>query len=167
MFEEEKRGIWLKIIGIIIISFLAAFFAFYCAMELMIYKMADPMYNVRRIEKMMNQQEKNFRRMEDKMAENPFEPKMRPMLVNLVRENNEYKIIVDLKPLNGNEKAVKVDFNDNAVTISGEADKQTLRGEKILNFSQTYYLDEKVDSSKIMKEKKGDKYIITIPFGGG
>ena len=71
-----------------------------------------------------------------------------------------------MKPLNGNEKAVKVDFHDNAVTISGEADKQTLSGEKILNFSQTYYLDEKVDSSKIMKEKKGDKYIITIPFGG-
>lgn len=164
MFEEEKRGIWLKIIGIIIISFLAAFLAFYCALELMLHRMFDPMYNVRRIEKIMNQQEKDFRRMEDKITENPFEPRMRPMLVNLVRENSEYKIIVDLRPLNENEKAVKIDFNDNIITITGEADKQTLTGEKIMNFSQTYYLDEKVDFSKMLKEKKGDKYIISLPF---
>ena len=29
---------------------------------------------------------------------------MRPMLVNLVKKNNEYKVIVDLKPLENNEK---------------------------------------------------------------
>lgn len=166
MLNEEKKHVWLKIFGIIAISFVAAFLAFYCALSLMIHNLMDPMYNAKKIEKMMVQQEKNFKSMEDKMAENPFEPKMRPMIVNLVRENNEYKIVVDLKPLNGNEKAVKVDFNGNALTISGEADKQTLGGEKILNFSQTYYLDQKVDSSKMMKEKKGEKYIITIPFEG-
>lgn len=164
MFEEEKKHVWVKIIGIVIISFLAAFFAFYCAMELMIHKISDPMYNTRKIEKMMTQQEKNFRRMEDVMSENPFEPKMRPMLVNMVRENNEYKLIVDLKPLNGNENAVNTKFDNNTITVSGEVDKQTLGGEKMLSFSQSYYFDEKIDKTKITKEKKGNKYIITIPF---
>lgn len=164
MLNEEKKHVWLKITGIIAMSFIAAFLAFYCALALMIHKITDPMYHARQMEKMMIKQEKNFKRMEAKMSENPFEPKMRPMLVNLVTENNEYKIIVDLKPLNGNENAVNVKLDNNMVTISGETDKKTIGGEKILNFSQSYYLDEKIDSTKISKEKKGNKYIITIPF---
>ena len=39
-----------------------------------------------------------------------------------------------------------------------------MRGEKIISFAQAYYLDEKLETDKIIKEKKGDKYIITIPF---
>lgn len=164
MLEEEKKHTWLKIVSIILVSFIAAFLAFYCALEVMIHRMADPMYNARRIEKMMVQQERNFKRMEDKMMENPFEPKMRPMLVNLVEEGNEYKIIVDLKPLRGNDKNINVKVDDGVVTVSGESDRKTLGGEKILNFSQAYMLDKKLDTDKMTKEKKGDKYIITIPF---
>ena len=33
-----------------------------------------------------------------------------------------------------------------------------------MNFSQSYYLDEKIETDKITKERKGDRYIITIPF---
>ena len=98
--------------------------------------------------------------------ENPFEPKMRPMLVNLVKENNEYKVIVDLKPLGDDEKNVDVSLKDNVITISGDMQQKELRGEKIMNFSQAFYLDEKLISNKISKVKKGNKYIITIPFEG-
>ena len=76
----------------------------------------------------------------------------------------DYKVIVDLKPLDGNENGVNVKIRDNVISINGELDKQTHRGEEILNFSQAYYLDEKLLTDKISKEKKGDKYIITIPF---
>ncbi len=61
----------------------------------------------KRIErKLCVNRKESFQRIEDKMTnENPFElQKMRPMLVNLVKENNEYKVIVDLKPLENNEK---------------------------------------------------------------
>ena len=44
--------------------------------------------------------------------------------------------------------------------------QKELRGEKIMNFSQAFYLDEKLISNKISKVKKGNKYIITIPFEG-
>ena len=36
--------------------------------------------------------------------------------------------------------------------------------EKIINFTQSYYLDENLEKDKITKEKKGNKYIISIPF---
>lgn len=163
--NESTKHHWLRIGAIALVTFIAAFLAFYCVMELMFHRVTDPMYNARRIEKMMKQQEKSFQKIEDKMmAENPFEPKMRPMLVNLVKENNEYKVIVDLKPLENNEKDVKVNINDHIISVSGELDKKSFSGEKIINFSQSYYVDEELQTEDITKEKKGDKYIITIPF---
>ena len=96
--------------------------------------------------------------------DNPFEPKMAPMLVNLVKEPNEYKIVVDLKPLGGDEKNINVKYDNKLITVSGEMEKTTKHEEKIMNFSQSYYLDEDVNIDKMTKEKKGNNYIITIPF---
>lgn len=162
--NESTKHHWLRIGAIALITFIVAFIAFYCVMELMLHRMTDPMYSAKRIEKVMRDQERSFKRIEDKMAENPFEPRMRPMLVNLVKENNEYKVIVDLKPLENNEKDVNVSIKDNIITVSGELDKKSMSGEKIVNFSQSYYLDEDLQTDKISKERKGDKYIITVPF---
>lgn len=165
MLEENKHH-WLRVIAAIVITFIVAFLAFYLALGMTINKMTDPMYNAKRMERMMRAQEKSFERIENKMAENPFEPTMRPMLVNLVKENNEYKVIVDLRPLDGNENGVNVEVDGNELTVTGELEKKVHGSEKITGFAQSYYVEEKLDSSKITKEKKGDKYIITIPFKG-
>lgn len=164
MLDESQKHHWLRIAAIILMSFIVAFLAFYIAMEMMLHKVTDPVYNAKRIEKIMQTQEKNFEKYEDRMNNNPFVPTMRPMLVNLVKESNEYKVIVDLKPLEGNEKGIDVNIKDNVIYISGEIDKKTFSGEKIVSFAQAYYLDEKLLTDNITKEKKGDKYIITIPF---
>lgn len=62
------------------------------------------------------------------------------------------------------KKNVDVKLDNNMVTISGDMQKQEVRGEKIMNFSQSFYLDEKLIPNKIIKERKGNKYIVTIPF---
>lgn len=160
----DNKHKWLRIGAIVIITFIIAFLAFYLAMEVMLKRLNDPMYNAKRIEKVLQKQEKDFKRIENRMIENPFEPTMRPMLVNLVKENDEYKIIVDLKPLEGSEKGIDVNINDNIISVSGEIESKSRIGERITNFSQSYYLDETLETDKITKEKKGDKYIITIPF---
>lgn len=162
--EENKTSKWLKILGIIILGFVMMFAAFYIAVTIVLHQMLDPAFHSKQIEKLIKQQEKDFERFEFELGEHPFLPKTRPMLVNLVKENDEYRIIVDLKPLEGNENGVDVKIKDNIISVSGKLDKQTHRGEEILNFSQSYYLDEKLITDKITKEKKGDKYIITIPF---
>ena len=69
-----------------------------------------------------------------------------------------------MKPLDGDEKAINVDIQGDELTIRGELDKKIRGSEKIINFTQTYYLDEKIEEQKISREKKGDKYIVTIPF---
>ena len=164
MSNEEKKVGWLRVLGIIVITFLIAFLAFFAALEFSLHRMMDPVYHAKKIEKMMRQEQKRIEKFEDKMMENPFEPKMQPMLVNLVKENDEYKVIVDLKPLGGDDKNIKVNLENNVISIYGDMEKKEHRGEEIMSFAQSYYLDEKINSDKMTKEKKGDKYIITIPF---
>ena len=159
MPEENKHHL-LKVIGVIIATFLGAFLAFYLAVDLTLNRMFNPEYQIRKMEKTMN----NIQKFDEKMMESPFVPKMSPMLVNLVKEPNEYKVIVDLKSLGDDEKNVDVKLDNNMVTISGDMQKKELKGEKIMNFSQSFYLDEKLIPNKIVKERKGNKYIVTIPF---
>ena len=159
MPEENKHHLF-KVIGVIVATFLGAFLAFYLAVDLTLNRMFNPEYQIRKMEKTMN----NIQRFDERMMESPFVPKMSPMLVNLVKESNEYKIIVDLKPLGDDEKNVDVKLDNNIITVSGDMQKKELRGEKIMNFSQSFYLDEKLLSNKIIKERKGNKYIVTIPF---
>ena len=159
MLEENKHHL-LKVIGVIIATFLGAFLAFYLAVDLTLNRMFNPEYQIRKMEKTMN----NIQKFDEKMMESPFVPKMLPMLVNLVKEPNEYKVIVDLKSLGDDEKNVDVKLDNNMVTISGDMQKKEVRGEKIMNFSQSFYLDEKLIPNKIIKERKGNKYIVTIPF---
>ena len=159
MLEENKHHL-LKVIGVIIATFLGAFLAFYLAVDVTLNRMFNAEYQIRKMEKTMN----NIQKFDEKMMESPFVPKMSPMLVNLVKEPNEYKVIVDLKSLGDDEKNVDVKLDNNMVTISGDMQKKEVRGEKIMNFSQSFYLDEKLIPNKIIKERKGNKYIVTIPF---
>lgn len=160
----ETKEHWLKIGAIALITFIMAFLAFYIIMEIMIHRISDPVYQVKRIEKIIAKQEKDFQKTNEGNMNNPFEPKMRPMLVNLVKEPSEYKIIVDLATLDSNEEAINVSIQGDELTVSGKMDKKIRGNEKIIEFAQTYYLDEKIEENKITKERKGDKYIITIPF---
>ena len=158
---EETQHHWLKIA---LITFLAAFLAFYLVMEIMIRRISSPVYEIQRIEKMMQKEAKSLENYENRMMDNPFEPKMRPMLVNLVKENDEYKVIVDLKPFDGDEKGINVNVNDKVLSVTGELDKKYHGNERIINFTQSYYLDDNLLIDRMTKEKKGDKYIITIPY---
>jgi len=164
MTEENSKNHWLKIGLVALITFAVSFLAFYFVMEIMLKRLNNPFYTARRIERQLEKQSKDFQRFEREFNDSPFVPKMRPMLVNLVKEPSEYKVIVDLKPLEGNENNVNVEIDGDELTIKGNLDKKSHGSEKIISFAQTYYLDEKLDSTNMTKEKNGDKYIITIPY---
>ena len=164
MLEESTKHHWLRIVATAIMTFIIAFLAFYLVMEIMVHRMTDPIYQVERMEKMVQKDARKIENYENKLMENPFEPKMRPMLVNLVKEANEYKVIVDLKPFDGDENGIGVNVEDKVLTVSGELDKKYHGNEKIIRFTQAYYLDDDLKTNEMTKEKKGDKYIITIPF---
>lgn len=163
-YHYEHKSHWLRTLGIILATLIGAFLAFYFVADMTLNRMMDPAYQMKKMEKMMKRDAKRIERMEQRFGENPFEPKMAPMLVNLVKESGEYKVIVDLKPIGENEKNVNVKLVDNVITVSGEVEKKEHKREEIMNFSQSYYLDEKLEADKMTKERKGNKYIITIPY---
>ena len=76
MVEEEKKHSWLKAFGIILATLLGAFLAFYFAADMTFHRMLSPEYSYRKMERMMKQQERNFRKFDEKFMDNHFEPKM-------------------------------------------------------------------------------------------
>ena len=165
MLEEERNHhpIW-KFLGIVLATFIGAYLAFYFVVDTTFNRMTSPEYQMKRLEKMMKYQEKKIHRFEDKMMQNPFEPAVLPPIVDFSKDDGEYKIVVNLKPLADNEKNVNVKLENNMLTVSGEVEKNGRSGERIMHFLQTFYLDEQLDASKMTKERKGSKYIITIPY---
>lgn len=166
MDEDNKK--WLKVLGCIVLGFVIAYLSFYVAVVFALHKFFNPEINPQNIskdfDKMIQRQNKEFRKLEKTFGDNPFEPKIRPMLVNLVKENGKYLIIVDLKQIDGDENGIDIKIKDNIISVKGEFEESSSHGEKILDFSQSYYVDEKLDTANLTKEKKGNKYIITIPF---
>ena len=161
---EETKHYWLKLGIIALVTFLVSYIAFYVTLKHHFNKIYSPCSQIERMEKMMEKQAYDFDNFMLKKMENPFEPKIRPMMVNLVKELNEYKIIIDLSQIENNEEAIDVSLENNELTVKGQVDKNIHGKEKIIRFAQTYYLDEKVDDKNITKERKGNKYIITMPF---
>lgn len=162
--NEEKKEKLIHLAIIAAVTFITAFLAFYIALVITLNRVTNPLYNARQIDRMLQHQEREFRKFEEQLENHPFLPKYAPMPVNLVKEDNEYKVIVNLKPLEGNEKGIDVKIKDNIVSVKGELDKNTKHGQEMVSFSQSYYLDEKILADKIEKIKKNDKLIITIPF---
>ena len=164
IMNEETKQHWIRICVIALITFLVSYLAFCLALKHHLKKTYNPFYQVERMEKMLEKQAYDFDKYMLRKMENPFEPKMRPMLVNQVKEANEYKVIVDLKPFDGDENGIGINIEDKVLTVSGELDKKYHGNEKIIRFAQAYYLDDDLKIDEMTKEKKGDKYIITIPF---
>ena len=162
MQEESKKEHWFKIVGIILATFLGAFLAFYAVVDITLHRFIDPTYNLRHMEKMMLKEQKKLDKMDT--LSNPFVPQNAPMLVNLAKESGEYKIIVNLKPIGNDEKNINVKLDNNTITISGEMEKKERHRENIINFSQSYYLDEKLIPDGMSKKRIGDKYIISVPY---
>jgi len=76
----------------------------------------------------------------------------------------EYKIIIDLKSFGSDEKNVNFKADNNRVIISAkyknDKDKHSYSSNSLY---ESFGLPEKIDSSKIIKEKDGDHLVITIP----
>lgn len=164
MVEDNAKHHWFRVVTVALATFIMAFLAFYIVMEILYERIEDNAFGVKKFEKMIQNEQRDFSKFEEKMMENPFIPITRPMIVNLVKENNEYKVIVDLTPFNGEEKGINVNVEDKILTVSGEFDKKSFGNERIIKFNQSYYLDDSLMTDKMTKEKKGNKYIFTIPY---
>lgn len=74
-----------------------------------------------------------------------------------------YKITVDLKPFNKDEKNVKVNIHGKTVSISAEFKSKDKQNFSSSQFHQTLILPSKINTEKVKQEKLDDFLVITLP----
>lgn len=164
--HEKKKNQWMKYLGLVGATLLGSFLAFYFVADMTIKHLTDPAYQFRKFDKMMERQAKDMDKMDRRMMKEIGMPHFHQnkSMVTVERDDDDYKIIVDLRAFDNNEKNVKFDLNNNMATISASIEKEKKHEDSIIKFSQTFYLSGDIDSKNIKKEKERNKYIITIPL---
>ena len=122
--------------------------------------------------KMMNKfMEKNMRTMNDferaAMIGSPIMPvetlSFAP-ITKLQEGDNGYKLIINLKHFNNDINKIKLDIKPDKVSILASNDNEKKDSIYSLSFSQTYILDEKIDTKKVTKEVIGENAVVYLPF---
>lgn len=155
----------LKHVLIGLLVFLGAFAAFYVVADWHFKRMLDPMFQMRKMDRAFAQQERQM----DKFARKEFAKEHKMMqntapFIHVDRTEDTYKIVIDLRPFDNDEKNVEVKSNGNTVTINAAGELNSRRGQKIMRYSQTFAFGERINTSDITKVRQGNEYIITIPF---
>lgn len=147
-----------------ILGLLGAFLAFYVVTDWYFKSMLDPVVQMRRMDKAF---EKRDRQMEKEFKKafknaNKFQERTNHV-IRLEQTDDGYKVLVDLVPLNGNEKNVEVKASGHILTVKAAGIQGVGDRKSIIEFTQSYLFGDDVDLSKLKKERKGDMYVITIP----
>ena len=159
-----------------LLIFLGAFAAFYVVSDWHFKRMLDPAFQMRRMDRAVMQRERNFDKMERKALKQQewLDKKAFKMQRNLERNaaqfihvekaDDAYKIIIDLKPFDNDEKNVEIRPDGNTLTIKAAGERNVRNKKAIIRYSQTFAFGEDIDSANITKVREGDNYIITVPF---
>ena len=143
-----------------------SFLAFYFVADMTIKHLTNPYYQFKRMDKIMEHHARDMEKMDRKMMKDMGMPRFHKnkSIVMVERDDDDYKIIVDLRAFDNNEKNVKFDLNNNMATVSASIEKEKRHEDSIVEFSQTFYLNGNLDKKNIKKEKERNNYIITIPL---
>ena len=151
------------LIGILV--FLGAFAAFYVVTDWHFKRMLDPGVQMRKMEKMMlrdqNRMDKMIRR--EAMQDFNFQRKAENF-IRVEKNPDNYKIIIDLRPFDNDEKNVEVKTNGSMLTVTAAGETKKHGHEMITKVSQNFMFDENVDLNKINKIREGNDYIIFVPI---
>lgn len=148
-----------------LLTFLGAFAAFYVVTDWHYKRMLDPMVQMRKMDRMMmkeaRQAEKFARR--EMGRENWIERKAGE-IVHIEKTDDAYKIIINLKPFDNNEKNIEVTREGNKLTINAAGETKKHNKNAIIRFTQSFIFPDEAELGEMSKFKDGDKYIIVVPL---
>lgn len=156
---------WIKFGLIVLAVFLGCYLATYYLLDQMrhhyYYAPVRPIHN---IDNVIQQQDKMFDEMESLPVDvNSLLPTNAPV-IQTFKKDDAYKVIVDLKPFDGEVSNIKTEIKPNRISIFGQKFTTKKHGESDYEFSQSFVLPERIDVKDVKKEKVKDKYIITLPI---
>lgn len=147
------------------LALIGAFLAFYVVTDWYFKAMLNPVNQMKRMDKVIEKRDREMEKAFKKAFQGTERLQERANhVIRLEQSDNEYKVLVDLVPLNDNEKNVSVKTNGNILTVKavglhGFGDRKSL-----VEFTQSYMFGDDVDLAKLTKERKDEMYIITIPI---
>lgn len=152
---------WLSHLLTALLALLGAFLAFYVVTDWHYKRLLDPVHQMRKMERMMMKEDRAMAKMmhKDFRSERNLES-----YIQLAETSDAYVITVNLRPFNNDDENVSISTDDNTLTIHATNEKNKKNSSKVLAVSQSYAFPDNVDFNKITKERRGDKYIITIPM---
>ena len=148
-----------------LMALIGAFLAFYVVTDWYFKAMLNPVNQMKRMDRAIERRDREMEKAFKKAFHGTERLQERANhIIKLEQNDDEYKVLVDLVPLNDNEKNVEVKTNGNILTVKaagihGFGDRTSL-----VEFTQSYMFGDNVDLSKLTKERKGDTYVITVPI---
>lgn len=95
----------------------------------------------------------------------PIPPQHKPKhIVNVEETPNSYKVYINLRKFNNDEKNINVNVKPHSIKVSGNATVNNKNEQSSFSYSQELTLSRKVDIEKVSKEKIGNRYVITLPI---
>ncbi len=148
-----------------LLALLGAFLAFYVVTDWYFKSVLDPVNQMRRMDKAIEKRDREIERSFKKAFNGTQKMQERAnRIIRLEQTDEEYKVIVDLIPLNENERNVEVKTNGDILTVKAAGIHGIGDRKSIMEFIQSYKFNDDVDLGKMTKKRKGDDYVITIPI---
>ena len=140
---------------------LGAYLSFYTISDWHFKKMLDPIHQIKKMEKILQQEERAMQ----KTAQREWRTEQTlNNYIQLKEIPNAYIITINLLPFGNNDDNISVTTDDNTLTIHAICEKEQSNATKTFAISQSYTFNKKANLNKITKERKGNKYIITVPI---
>lgn len=148
-----------------ILTFLGAFAAFYVVTDWHYKRMLDPMVQMRKMDRMMMKEA----RMAEKSAQRDFAradllENKAGQIIHIDKTDDVYKIIINLKPFDNDEKNVEVTTEGNKMTITAAGETKKHNKNAIIRFTQSFIFPDNALIGEMSKFKDGSKYIIVVPL---
>lgn len=168
--NEEKKFVscncgkedWLKFALLLLAVFLGCYLASYYLLDRAHHKYYAPVRPIHNIDNVLKEQDKVFDEMEA-VDLSTMLPANIPV-IQTFKKDDAYKVVVDLKPFNGEPSNIKTDITSNRISVYGEKLSKKRNSESDYAFSQSFVLPEKINTKAVTKEKVKGKYIITLPI---
>lgn len=151
---------WISHLLTFFMALLGAFLAFYVVTDWHYKTMFNPIHQMKKMEKMMMKEDRAMQKFmqNDLRMERNLES-----YIQLEETPDAYFVIVNLRPFNNDTENVSITTDENVLTIHATNEKNKKNNSKILSVSQSYTFPGNINLDNITKERKGDKYVITIP----
>lgn len=148
-----------------LLGLIGAFLAFYVVTDWYFKAMLNPVHQMKRMDRAIERRDREMEKTFQKAFKGSERLEERAnQVIRLEQKNDEYKILVDLVPLNNDDKNVDVKVNGNILTVKAAGIHGIGNKKSIVEFTQSYMFGDDVDLKNITKERKGDTYVITVPI---